>query len=149
MAGKTKTPQEIFEAILAFEHDDEVEALDKMTDEEVAAAIAKDGGDPVAMGARGKALAEALIERRKRLQWQVEAREKLDTAAAVSAAVGSRPKRTRGDMIEELKRAQNEEGFSVGLAARKGGTDAASDEELEELLKQVEMLRAVKGRPPG
>ncbi len=141
MAGKKKTPKEVFDAILEFEHDDELEALEKMTDEEVSAAIAKDGGDPVAMGKRGADLAAELIERRERLQWQVEARETLDTAEA-AAAGGVKAKRTRAEMKEAIEKGRTEEGIS--LAARKGGVDEASDEELEELLAHIEMLRGEK-----
>jgi hypothetical protein len=144
MAGKKKTPKEVFEAILQFEHDDELEAIAKMTDEEVDAAIRAEGGDPVAIGERGAKLAKELMERRERLQWQVEAREKLDTAAAQAAGV-ARVKMSRAEMRAEIEKARTEEGFS--LAARKGGMDEASDEELEELLVHIEMLRGAKGRP--
>ena len=144
MAGKTKTPKEIFERILLFEHDDDLEAIEKMTDEEVDAALRAEGGDPVAIGERGAAFVKGLIERRERLQWQVQAREKLDTAAAQAGGV-AHVKRSRAEMRAEIEKAQREEGFSV--AARKGGTDEASDEELEELLRQIEILRGAKGRP--
>jgi hypothetical protein len=76
----------------------------------------------------------------------VEAREKLDTAAAQAGSV-ARVKMSRAEMKEEIEKARTEEGFSVGLAARKGGTDEASDEELEELLVHIEMLRGAKGGP--
>ena len=86
------------------------------------------------------------MERRERLQWQLEAREQLAIAAA-AAGGAARVKRSRKEMIDAITRAQNEEGFSVGLAARKAGADEATDEELEEVLQQIEILRGANGRP--
>jgi hypothetical protein len=146
MAAEKKTPKEIFDAILLFEHDEEIEGLEKMTDEEVDEAIRAEGGDPVAIGERGAKLANELMERRERLQWQLEAREELAIAAA-AAGGAARVTRSRKEMIEAITQAQNEEGLSIGLAARKGGTDEATDEELEELLRQIEILRGANGRP--
>jgi hypothetical protein len=148
MAGKKKTPKEVFEAILAMEHDDDLEEIAKMSDEEVSASIAKAGGDPVAIGAKGANLAAQLIERRERLQWQVEALEKLNAAdAAAKAARAGQPRKSRDEMIAEVSKAQTEDGFSVALVARKGGTEQATDDELEELLMHIELLRGANGRP--
>jgi hypothetical protein len=137
MAAKKKTPKEVFEAILRIKDEDELEELEKMTDEEVSAAIAKDGGDPVAIGKRGADLAAQLIERRERIQWQLEARAKLDTAAGVVKA-----KRSRAEMKEAIEKARTDEG--VSLAALEGRVDEASDEELEELLVHIEILRGAE-----
>jgi hypothetical protein len=153
MSGKPLTPEELLAAIAAIPFDADADEVDRMSDEEIDAEISAEGGDPIAMGARGAKLAEKLIDRRKRLAWQVEANEALDAAKGaatklLAAEADRRAKMTRSEIIEEIKRAERE-GFGVGLAARKGGAEEATEEQLRELLEQIVMLRGVKGRAPG
>jgi hypothetical protein len=151
MPRKPLTPVETLAEIASFEHDDVGEEIDAMSDAEISAAIAKDGGDPVAMGERGAALAKALIERRKRLQWQIVALEALDTAKeeakrALAVDAVRRAKMSRVELAAEIESAR-EEGFLEGLAARRREAGEATEDELRDLLEQIVMLRsASKGR---
>ncbi len=150
MPTKPLTPKETLAEIASFEDDDVGEELDAMSDAEISAEIAKDGGDPVAMGACGAAFAKELIEKRKRLQWQIVALEALDNAddeakRALAVDAERRAKMSRSELVAEIERGQ-EEGFAVGLAARKLRPGEATEEELRELLDQIVILRsAAKG----
>jgi hypothetical protein len=142
MAADPRPPGKLLDAIRQMELDDVGDEIDAMSDDEIAKAIDADGGDSKAIAARGAALAKALIQRRKDLQWQVEAHEKLDVAHAATANVGGGAKRTRGELIAIVKAAGSDEGFA--MAARKGGVDEATDEELEDFVAQIEKLRALR-----
>jgi hypothetical protein len=151
MSTKPLTPKETLAEIASFEDDDVGEELDAMSDAEISADIAKDGGDPVATGARGAAFAKALIDKRKRLQWQIVALEALDTAKdeakrALAVDAERRAKMSHDELVDEIESARAE-GFLDGLAARRREAGKATDDELRDLLDQIVMLRsAAKGR---
>ena len=152
-AKRPRSDAEVLEEIEALEMDDALDDVKAMSDEEVSRSIAKDGGEPSAIGARGAALAAKLIERRKRQLWQVDAHEKLDAARAKIGASdeerGKRGRLSRAEMIARIDDARRDATFAAKLAARKGGTDEASDDELADLLAQLEILRAMQGGDGG
>ena len=142
------TDEKLLEAIEEMEMEDALDDVKKMSDEEVSRSIAADGGDPKAIGARGAALAATLLERRKRQVWQVDPHEKLEAARAkigeIEKASASRPRLSRAAMIARIDEARRDATFAAKLAARKGGTDEATDDELDDLLRQLEILRATR-----
>lgn len=141
MSPDKRSPEELLAAIEEMEMRDAAEELDAMSDDEIARAIEKDGGDAKAIGARGAALAASLIQRRKDLQWQVEAREKIEAGRAKIAAMPPRPRLTRDEMKRRIDEARRDATFATALAARKGGTEEATDDELADLLEQLDVLR--------
>ena len=127
---------------------DAAEQIASMSDDAVARAIDADGGDAAGLAARGAALGAALIKRRKALQWQVEAREKMEAERAKIAAMPKRATMTRDEMKRRIEEARSDASFSAALAARKGGTDEASDDELADLVDHIEMLRRRRDDKP-
>jgi hypothetical protein len=132
----------LLETIEEMEMKDAQEEIAEKSDDAIAGAVDAEGGDAKAIGARGAALAQQLIERRKRLMWQVEAREKSAAARAALDATPKRPRGTRKEMVDAIEAARGDAEFATLLAARKGGTDEATDDELEDLLHQLDHLRA-------
>lgn len=132
----------VLETIEEMEMKDAAEEIAAKSDDAIAREVDADGGDAKAIGARGAALASDLILRRKRLQWQVEAREKIAEGRAQAAAIPKRARPTRDEMIRIVEAARSESDFGAVLAARKGGTAEATDDELADLLEQLDVLRA-------
>jgi hypothetical protein len=142
------SPEELVDAAEQMAFDDAEAEVAVMSDEEVARAIEADGGDARAIGNRGANLAEDLIERRRRLQWQLEAHEKLARARERVAAIPRGPRLSREEMKARIEEARRDEGLAVALAARKGSTDEATDDELAELLDEIDILRALRKKKP-
>ena len=130
--------------------DDAYDEVRAQTDAEIAQATIADGGDPAAIGARGAALASALLARRQRLAWQSDRRAELDAARDRIRGIGGGPKLPRAELIARIAAARNDARFGAVITAafRKGGADAATDDEFAELLVEIEMLAALKS-PEG
>jgi hypothetical protein len=124
---------------------EEVRALD---DDAIARAVDADGGDAKAIAARGAKLAADLIARRKRLMWQVDARGRIAKARARVAAMPATPRPTRAEMEARIEEARKDATFAPALAARKGGTEKATDDDLADLLEQIEILRILRDENP-
>jgi hypothetical protein len=144
--GKKRTDEELLEAIDQAAADDDLAEIAALTSEQVDATIRAQGGDPEAIGARGAQLARELLERRKRLAWQGEARRGLEAAQAKMAQAPRTPKLPRPELLARLAAAQKDARFSAPIAAafRKRTAQESSDEELRRLLDEIEMLRMLE-----
>jgi hypothetical protein len=142
---KKRSPEELLRAIAEAELDDDIAEIEAMTPAELDAKIRAEGGDPVAIGERGARLAEELLARRKRLQWQAKARGDMEAALAKMEAVPKTPKLPRGELIDRIEAARHDARLRAPIAAafRKRTAEESTDDELRRLLDEIEMLRAL------
>jgi len=105
------------------------------------------GGDPDAIGKRGAALVQELLEAR-RLDWQTQARAKQAALAARLAdrRTAPRPRRSRDQMLTAINahRTNPAMGAAVSISFRKRKPEESTDDELAELLDELELLHAMK-----
>ena len=123
---------------------DDVDEVLAMSDAELDAFISSHGGDPAALRARGEALAADLDARRDRLSWHRDMEKKLSSVRAAAAAARStpRPKLSRSELFDRIERARTDPRFAAPVAAlfRSKTPEASTDEELQALLDQIELL---------
>lgn len=105
------------------------------------------GGDPDAIGKRGAALVQELLEKR-RLQWQTEARAKQTEFASRVAERRSAPKprRSRDQVLAAINayRADPAMSNAVSFSFRKRKPEESTEDELAELLDELELLHEMK-----
>jgi hypothetical protein len=136
-------PEALLATLHQMEMDDAEYAVDNMTDEEVARALEAEGGDPVAIGEEGAKIAAALLERRKRLAWQAEAAVAREQALARIAKAKAVPRGTREEMLQRIKSVRRDLGLAIAAAFRKGGAEAATDDELAAIVDEIALLEAL------
>ena len=142
---KMRSPAEVLRAIEATEADADLAEIAAMTPAELDAKIRAEGGDPVAIGERGARLAEELLARRKRLQWQAKARGNMEATLAKMATAPKTPKLPRKELIDRIEAARHDARLRAPIAAafRKRTAEKSSDDELRRLLDEIEMLRTL------
>jgi hypothetical protein len=108
------------------------------------------GGDSAAIRASGAALAKELLERRQRLAWQGDMHEKLAAFREVAAAKKTLASLPRAELLARLHVARNDPRFAAPVAAlfQKKGPEASTDDELQSLLDQIELLAQLEGGDP-
>jgi hypothetical protein len=139
MSDERDDPEELIATLHRMEADD----LRAMTDAEVARAITEAGGDPVAIGERAEEQVARLLERRKRLAWQADAAARRDKALALIAKRPPGWRGTRAQMLDRIKNAPRDLGFRLAAAFRKGGPEAATDEELVAIVDEIALLEVL------
>lgn len=103
------------------------------------------GHDPAAVAARGRELARQILERR-RLSWKEGARAKMDAAGqSLARRRDDLAKMTRAELLNIIAGLQRDKGLCVAFQKRR--PEAASDDELRELIEDAELLRSSSG--PG
>jgi hypothetical protein len=136
----------LWKAIKDSEVQDDVDEILAMSDAELDAHLAANGADPAKIRADGEALAKELDARHHRLAWQDEARAKLERfqtlAAAAAARTAGRPKLPRAELLARLERARTDARFTspVTVAFRNRKPEASTDEELQTLLDEIDLL---------
>jgi hypothetical protein len=150
MATRDDDPSALDEALRRMKEEDEERELAAMSDDEVARSIDAEGGDAKGIGERGAKLAAALLERRKRLAWQADAAALRARALARIAARPKRERGTRAEMVARIQQAQRDLGFAIAAAFRKGGVEAATDDELAAMVDEIALLEELhEGEPQG
>jgi hypothetical protein len=142
-AKKQKTDAELFDELEAAA---ELERIKNLSADEVAAEVLADGGDPGAIGARGAALAAAMMPERQ-LEWTDRAAKR---SAAMDERIGAWPvfaTMSRADMEARVETARRDARFSAPVvsAYRKRGEGELTDDELRALLEEIEVLRRLHG----
>jgi len=142
------TPKDEDDALRLFTESLAAEVLsDRVTPAEVDQDLRDAGGDPDAIGQRGAALVQALLEKR-RLAWQDAAREKQEAFRARAAArkAAPRPRQTREEMLATINAYRGDSTIASALTVsfRKRKPEESSDDELAELLDEIELLRDMK-----
>ena len=139
-----RTPASVWKAIQDASAEDDAEEILAMSDEQLDAFIAKNGGDPAKIGAAGDALGKELKAQRMRLAWHDDMENKLgEVRASVKAArAAPRPELSRAELRARIDRARNDPRFAAPVAAmfRSKTPEASTNEELEALLDQIELL---------
>jgi hypothetical protein len=132
----------LWKAIQEIEINDDVDEIMSMSDAEVDAYIRDNGGDPAAIRASGRTLATELLERRHQNAWHVDMQRKNEAFRAVAAASRSKEKLPRAEIIERLQAARRDTRFASPVAALFRGktAEAMTDDELQSLLDQIELL---------
>lgn len=121
---------------------DDLDEILAMSDAELDASIAKEGGDPAAIRARGAALAKELDERRTATAWHADEAAKHEAFRATAAAHKSKTVLPRAELMARLNAARNNPKFAAPVATlfQKKTEEAATDEELQDLLDRIELL---------
>jgi hypothetical protein len=146
MTPRKRTPEETLRAIEEQAAHDELERAMAMPAAEVDRELREAGFDPDGVAARGTALVERLLARRKEQAWQSGAQEKLARVRADlharKAARGERLPRT--ELLERLERARADARLTqpVAVMFRNKRAEEATDEELEEMIEEIEALAA-------
>jgi hypothetical protein len=103
--------------------------------------IRKAGGDPVAIGRRGAALAKSLLDKR-RLAWQDRARERTVEWAADSNMTATIPRLSRRETLAHINAMRSDPGLAPIVANfHKRKPEDASDDELHQIRLEMELLR--------
>jgi hypothetical protein len=144
--GKKRPPEELLAAIDQAEADADLAEIEALSEDALDAQIRAAGGDPDAIGRRGAALAEELLARRKRLDWQAKARGDMQAALAKMATAPRTPKLPRADLLALIRAAQKDARFRSPITAafRKRSAEECSDDELRRLLDEIAMLRKLE-----
>jgi hypothetical protein len=145
MSTKPK-PRSLWSAIKEAEIQDDVDEILAMSDGELDAYLAANGADPARIRASGEALARELDARADRLAWHGEMEKKLATVRAAAAARAPREKLSRSELLARLDSARADPRFAAPVAAlfRNKTAEASSDEELQALLDQIELLAGLE-----
>lgn len=100
------------------------------------------GGNPAEIVKRGRAKVEELLERR-RLAWQDKARARLTAQRSLLQSSSRQVERTRPQLLAEIQRARTDPALhgTAAIAFHKRKPEEASDEELEQMLEEFEMLK--------
>jgi hypothetical protein len=145
-----KTPQkrtgaELWKALQEAEAQDDMNEVLAMSEAELDADIRANGGDPDAIGNAGAALVKELLERRQRLAWHGEMDDKVADFQAVAAASRTTEKLPRPELLRRLAAARTDPRFATPVAAlfQKKTPEASTDEELQALLEQIELLAKI------
>jgi hypothetical protein len=148
-APKTPKPRDavaLWKAIQDSAVADEIDEIVSMSDAELDAEIKANGGDPAAIRARGQALANTLFARRARNAWHDDAGAKLDAFRRDAAASRTKELLPRAELLRRLEAARSDPRFATPVAAlfRQKSAAASTDEELQALLDQIELLRKLE-----
>jgi hypothetical protein len=151
--NKKQTPASLWKAIKESEIQADVDEVLAMSDAELDAYLTAHGGDPEEIRAAGEALAKELDARADRLAWHGEMHQKLDDFRAVAAATraASRPKLARRELLDRIALSRADARFAAPVAAlfRDKKPEASTDEELQALLDQIELLAKLQGDGEG
>jgi hypothetical protein len=136
----------LWKAIKDSEIEDDIDEILSMSDEELDAHIRENGGDPVAIAARGVAHAKELDAQHARTAWHSEAAAKLEAFRQVAAASRTIKTLPRAELLRQLDVARNDPRFSTPVTAlfRHKTAEASTDDELQALLDQIELLRKLE-----
>lgn len=139
-------PVALYKAIQDAEVDDDVDEIFSMSDADLDAYIAENGGDPGRIRAAGRTLAENLFAQRARTAWHDDAHAKLGAFQALAAASRTIERLPRAELLRRLDLARNDARFSTPVAAlfRQKTADASTDEELQALLDQIDLLKKLE-----
>lgn len=135
----------LWRALQDAEAEDDFAEIMAMSDDEVDAYIAKNGGDPKAIRASGRALAAELSAQRERLGWHDTMTKKAQGYRDRAESKRQRPKLSRDELLVRLEAARNDPRFSTPVAAmfHDKKPEASTDEELQAMLDQIELLKDV------
>jgi len=139
---KPLTDAQLWKAIQEMGVQDDMDEILAMSPEELDAEIRANGGDPEAIGAAGVALAKELDARNERLAWHGDMHEKLADFQKLADASRTKERLPRPELLRRLAAARKDPRFATPVAAlfQKKTEEASTDEELQALLDQIDLL---------
>ena len=144
MSSTKRNPAKLWKAIQDSQVQDDVEEILAMSDAELDAHLRANGADPAKIRAAGEALAKDLDARTDRLAWHGDMERKLAEVRAAATALRSAPRAalSRHDLLARIDLARKDPRFDAPVAAlfRSKTPEASTDEELQALLDQIELL---------
>ena len=128
---------------------DDFDDFGAMSDAELDACLKTHGADPAAIRAGGKAQAEELFAARERLSWHGAMAEARRRVEALAEAVVGKARLSRAELLARLEAARTSARFAAPVAAmfHKKTAEASSDEELQALVEQLELLAQIDDQP--
>jgi hypothetical protein len=145
MTKRNKTAAEKWVTVLDMSTEDEAAELRSMSEADLDEELRKAGHDPDAIAAEGAALAAKLGERRERLRWQTEAAlAEREFEAHMEEIRRRRVKLPREELKARIKAAKDDARLAEPVTAlfRKRTMEESTDEELQVLLEQIEILKS-------
>jgi hypothetical protein len=141
-----RDPRALFRAMKEQELEDDLDEILAMSDAELDRELAAGGGDPAAIRAAGVAHVARLIGDRERLAWHGAAASKLDALRATAAAMKTKTRLSRDELLTRIAIARENPRFAAPVAVlfQKKTEEAATDEELQDLLDEIELLAKVE-----
>ena len=137
----------LWKSIQSSEAQDDVDEVLAMSDAELDAFLVAHGGDPAKIRAEGEALAQELDARRDRLRWHDAMDAKLAKVRAAAEAKRTAPRETltRAELFARIEKARVDPRFTAPVAAlfRDTTPEASTDDELQALLDQIELLASL------
>ena len=132
-------------------NEDEIDELAAESDGEVDRYILEHGGDSAAIRASGAAFVKGLIERRERLGWHGKVDKQLSSIRETAASMKTKEKLPRAELLQRLTAARSDPRFSVPVAALfyDKTMDASTDDELQAMLDQIELLAKLESGEGG
>jgi hypothetical protein len=150
MTTKKNPGVALWKAIKESEVQDDVDEVLAMSDAELDAFISSHGGEPAKLRARGEALAKELEARNERLAWHGDMEKKLTDVRAAATALRSAPREpiSRKELLDRVALARKDPRFDAPVAAlfRNKTPEASTDEELQALLDQIELLAKLEDK---
>jgi hypothetical protein len=142
MATKRRTDAELVDALAA---EAELERIGALSKDDVKAELRVAGFDPDATGRRGEELAQRLLAKRAG-GWKDQARAARDAMRARAGDWPSFGAMARSELLALVQAARTDGRYGAVLASfHKRGDEAATDEELRDLLEQIEVVRRLGG----
>jgi len=137
-----KNPRTLWRTLKEQEAQDDLDEILAMSDAELDSYIDENGGDAKAIRARGAALAEELLLHRKEKAWHGEMGAELESFRKKAEARRITETLSRDDLLKRIEIARNKPRFATQVATlfQKKTKEAATDEELRDLLEQMELL---------
>ncbi|MGO8995143.1 MAG: hypothetical protein ACLQVI_17650 [Polyangiaceae bacterium] len=139
MTGTKRDGAALYRALQEQEALDDLDEIEAMSDEQLDQYVTANGGDPKAIRARGKAHAEAMLERSTANQAVLE---RLEAFREQAAAHRSGPPLPRVALLARLETARQDPRFAapVAMLFQKKTAEACTDAELQALVDSIELL---------
>jgi hypothetical protein len=141
-----RDPVALYKAIQDAAVADDVDEIFSLSDADLDAYITQNGGDPTRIRASGRALADSLLAQRARTAWHDDANAKLSAFRTLAAASRTTERLPRPELLRRLDLARNDPRFAtpVGALFRQKTAEASTDDELQALLDQIDLLRKLE-----
>jgi len=140
--GKKRSGAELWKSLKEQEIEDDISEFSAMSESEIDQYISANGGDPDAIGASGEQLVKELLARKERLSWHGDMEAKLAAFRKTAEASKSTTKLPRAEILARLAVARNNPRFAAPAAMlfQKKTSEASTDEELQAMLDELELL---------
>ncbi|MFI5300488.1 MAG: hypothetical protein ACHREM_20570 [Polyangiales bacterium] len=140
--AKKRPSGAVMSAIQRAAIDDELDEILAMPDDALDRSIAESGGDPAQIRSGGAKLARELFDRRTRLAWHAATEHRIEAFRAKAEAARQKEPLPRWELLARLEFARRDPRLAtpVAMMFQKKSAEAATDEELQAMLDEIELL---------